>query len=91
MNRKQRRAMKRELKKQEGDDAMAEKMMLFDELPDECSACSSPFDKKDREMALSWNVVVREKEKTVRLYCPTCWEAAQKAVKQVYGELDDVI
>ena len=38
MNRKQRRAMKRELKKQEGvDDAMAEKMMLFDELPDECS------------------------------------------------------
>ena len=92
MNRKQRRAAKRELRKQHGvDDAMAEKMMMFDLLPDDCSACTKHFDKKDREMVMSGNVVVREEEKVVRLYCPPCWDAAQKAVKKVYGDLDDVI
>ena len=92
MNRKQRRAAQRELKKQEGvDDALAEKMMMFDQLPDECSACTQPFDKKDREMVMSWNVVVREEEKIVRLYCPTCWEAAQKAVTQLYGVVDELV
>ena len=92
MNRKQRRAMKRELKKEHGvEDALADKMMMFDELPDECSSCLEAFDKKNRDMVFSWNVVVREQEKIVRLYCPTCWDAAQKAVKQVYGELDDIV
>ena len=92
MNRKQRRAAKRELKKQHGvEEEMAEKMFLFGKLPNECSACVKPFDKKDREMVMSWSVVVRKDDETVRLYCPTCWDAAQKAVKQVYGELDDII
>ena len=91
MNRKQRRAMKKELKKQGAEDAMAEQLMMFDQLPDECSACVKPFDKKDREMVFSWNVVVRKDIQQVRLYCPTCWDAAQNAVKKVYGELDDII
>ncbi len=90
MNRKQRRAMKRELKKQHGvEDAMAEKMIMFDRLPDECSACDKEFDKKDRDMVFSWNVVVRNDEQQVRLYCPDCWDTAQKAVEQVYGEIND--
>ena len=92
MNRKQRRAAKRELKKQPGaEEALAEKMMMFDQTPDECSACTEPFDKKDREMVMSWNVVVREKEKIVRLYCPRCWEGAQKAVTQLYGVVDEFV
>ena len=92
MNRKQRRAMKKELKKQHGvEDEMAEKMMMFDHLPDECSACTKAFDKQDKNMVTSWNVVVRQQEDVVRLYCPTCWDAAQKAVKKVYGELDDIV
>ena len=92
MNRKQRRAMKKELKKQHGvEDEMAEKMMMFDHLPDECSACTKSFDKKDKDMVFSWSVVVRQDEKQVRLYCPTCWKAAQKAVEQVYGDLDDTV
>ena len=92
MNRKQRRAAARELKKQHGvEDALAEKLMMFDRMPDECSACVKPFDKKDRDMVSSWNVVVRNDEQQVRLYCPTCWEAAQKAVEQVYGEKDDTV
>lgn len=90
MNRKQRRAMKRELKKQHGvEDAMAEKMIMFDRLPDECSACDKEFDKKNRDMVFSWNVVVRNDEQQVRLYCPNCWDSAQKAVEQVYGEIND--
>ncbi len=92
MNRKQRRAMKKELKKQAGvEGAVADKMMLFGQMPDECSSCDKEFDKKDREMVSSWSVVVRNDVQQVRLYCPTCWDAAQKAVKQVYGELDDII
>jgi hypothetical protein len=92
VNRKQRRAMKKELKKQHGvEDEMAEKMVMFDRMPDECSACVKPFDKKDRDMVFSWNVVVRHDEQEVRLYCPTCWDAAQTAIKQVYGELDDTV
>ena len=87
MNRKQRRAMKKELKKQHGvEDEVAEKMMMFDHLPDECSACTKEFDKTNREMVFSWNVVVRKDEKLVRLYCPDCWGAAQQAVAQVLGD-----
>ena len=92
MNRKQRRAMKKELKKQAGvEDAVADKIMLFGQMPNEWSACQGPFDKKDRDMVASWSVVVRNDEQQVRLYCPTCWDAAQKAVKKVYGELDDIV
>ena len=84
--------MKRQLKKQGGvEDELADKMLMFDRLPNECSACVKPFDKKDRDMVSSWNVVVRKDEQQVRLYCPTCWDAAQKAVKKVYGELDDIV
>ena len=92
MNRKQRRALKKELKEQHGvEDELAEKMMMFDRLPDACSACDKEFDNQDRDMVSSWNVVVRKDEQQVRLYCPTCWDAAQKAVKQVYGDLDDLV
>ena len=92
MNRKERRALERQLKKRGAtEDELAEKMLLFNKLPNECSACTKWFDKKDRDMVSSWSVVVRSDEQQVRLYCPTCWKAAQKAVKQVYGELDDII
>jgi hypothetical protein len=69
MNRKQRRAMT----KQAGanaSDAIASKMSGFSKLPDKCSACTEPFDKKDKEMVQSWNVVVHQE--VVRLFCPQC-------------------
>jgi len=90
MNRKQRRAAKKELKKQHGvEEEMAEKMFLFSKMPDECSACTKPFDKKDKEMVMSWSVVVRNDDETVRLYCPTCWETAQKVVADFHGVKDE--
>ncbi len=76
IRRRKEKAAKKELKK---------KMNMFSHLPDECSSCEIPFDKKNREMVQSWSVVVREREKIVRLYCPTCWGTA-KAVIENYNK-----
>jgi predicted RNA-binding Zn-ribbon protein involved in translation (DUF1610 family) len=67
--------------KKQAEKEMAVKIALFDKLPDECLTCEEPFDKKNKEMAITWNVVVREEEKTVRLYCPTCWKKAIKILE----------
>ena len=61
---------------------MAKKLMMFDMLDDECAACQKPFDKKSKEHATTWNVVVREQEKLVRLYCPECWDKANKIIEE---------
>ena len=45
-----------------------------------------PYDKTDKDMVTTWSVVVREKEKIVRLYCPECWEFATNLIKEVEGE-----
>ena len=81
MNRKQRRAVATTERRQ-GNDDLADKMEFYTALPDHCLMCESPFDKTDREMISAWNVVVREAEKIVRLYCPDCWGAAQRVVKR---------
>jgi len=56
---------------------------MFDKLGDECAACEKPYDKTSKEHAMTWKVVVREKEQVVRLYCPNCWDKTTKAIKQV--------
>jgi len=58
------------------------KMNMFDRLPNECSACLQDFDKTDREMVTTWNVVVRQADKIVRLYCPSCWDLALDVIKK---------
>ena len=65
---------------------MAKKLMMFDMLEDECAACREPFDKKSKEHATTWNVVVREQEKVVRLYCPTCWQKANDLIKEIQDD-----
>ena len=86
MNRAQRRAKAKQEKKT-GKQAkqLNDKMGMFDRLPDECSSCTSPYDKKDRKMAMTWNVVVKEEEKVVRLYCPTCWNTARQVISNNRG------
>jgi predicted RNA-binding Zn-ribbon protein involved in translation (DUF1610 family) len=85
MNRKQRRAAQKSKKKDgEKQNKDIDKVIgMFDLIPDQCSACHAPYDKKDRKMVKSWNVVVREKEKIVRLYCPQCWTTAKKIIQDV--------
>lgn len=73
----------RRKKKKSAEKDMSEKMGLFDRIPQECSACTKPFDKKSKEMVSTWRVVVREKEKLVRIYCPSCWEKATNLINEV--------
>ena len=84
MNRKQRRAMEKKVGK-ENSQKLAEKIFQFDQLPDECLTCRKPYDKKDKEMAKTWSVVVQDKD-TVRLYCPECWEMAHRIIEEYKKE-----
>ena len=68
---------------------MSKKMMMFDKLEDHCAACEKPFDKKSKEHVSTWNVVVREKEDVVRLYCPECWGKANKLIEEIQNDLRD--
>jgi hypothetical protein len=76
MNRAQRRALMK-TKKQKTSTEVDEKLGLFDKIPEECLTCLKPFDKKNKQMVMTWSVVVREQQEAVRLYCPTCWKKAQ--------------
>jgi Zn finger protein HypA/HybF involved in hydrogenase expression len=57
------------------------KIALFQRRPDECSACNKKFPEKDREAHMTWQVVVHNEEKTVRLFCPDCQEKAKRLVE----------
>jgi hypothetical protein len=89
MNRKQRRAKDRKIKKSKAKTTeMEQKLGLFDLMPNECMVCHAAFDKTDKEMVQTWNVVVREQEKSVKVYCPRCWGEAIKILKEV-GAIHD--
>ena len=77
-DRKFRRSKKKKLNKE-----MGESVELFGMLGDKCEACHKPYDKKDKAMVTTWSVVVRKKEKVVRLYCPDCWQFATNLIKEV--------
>jgi hypothetical protein len=77
---------KREAKERKVQKDIAGKLNMFDRLPEECLSCEKDFDKQNKEMVSTWNVVVREVEGVVRLYCPDCWGTAQKVVKTYWEE-----
>ena len=68
---------------------MAEKLGMFDRLPDECGRCEKTFDKTNRDMVKLWNVVVRSEKESVGLYCPECWDTATRLIKQIEEEDDN--
>ena len=78
--------MKRDRSKQAEKD-LAQKVNMFDRLPDSCTACSKIFDKLDREMVMSWNVVVKDQDKQVNLYCPPCWDKANEILEDFKKKL----
>ena len=59
---------------------MAQKMNMFDKIPNACMSCDKGFDKKDRDMIMSWTVVVRKEQEQVNLWCPECWARAQETL-----------
>ena len=94
MNREQRRKAERSASPEEQE--MARKVALFGKMPDECLTCQTPFDKKNKEMVMTWSVVVHGPEEVVRLYCPECWDKAvkitqefQKHLETKYGPMDE--
>jgi hypothetical protein len=79
MNRKARRATEKKMGKQATDN-ITEKISQFNKLPESCSACQKGFDKKDKDMVQSWNVVVRQE--TVRIFCPECIKKTQEIINE---------
>jgi hypothetical protein len=61
VNRKQRRALERKTGSKVAQN-FSDKISQFGKLPDQCTTCDKPFDKKDRDMLASWNVVVRQEQ-----------------------------
>ena len=55
-------------------------MHMFGKMGQECTSCETPYDKTSKEHAMTWRVVVREAEEKVNLYCPECWETANKVI-----------
>lgn len=81
MNRAQRRAHDKKQKKSKTKTSGFEGMMdMFDRIPESCMTCDKPFDKKSKQMAATWSVVVRKKEKKVNIYCPDCWGTAKRVI-----------
>ncbi len=90
LERKLRRKKANKAKKRAEKD-LAAKVALFGKLPDKCLTCEAPFDKLDREQVMSWNVVVRRETEKVNLYCPECWDNAQKTIKKYMEDKDAVL
>jgi len=82
MARTQTKRINKDIKKQ-----MKSQIMMFDKLGDECAACEKAFDKESKEHVSTWRIVVREKEEVVRLYCPECWDKANKLIKEIQDDL----
>ena len=69
-------------KKKKAEKDLKDKVMSFDRMPDCCVVCFKDFDKKSREMAMSWYVVERREQKRVSLFCPDCWKDGLSAAKE---------
>ena len=83
MNRQQRRARDRQIKKSKQKKTdLEQKLGLFELIPEDCFICHKGFNKKDKEMVKTWNVVVREQERSVKIYCPECWSRAVEILKE---------
>ena len=63
---------------------------LFDKIPDHCLTCYAPYDKMNKEQVKTWNVVVREKEDRVNLYCPDCWKKATNLLEEMNREIQEM-
>ena len=85
MNRAQRRKLGIKRKKPD----LEKKIGLFDKLPNHCTNCLCAYDKTDKEMAMTWSVVVREQENKINLYCPTCWNNAHKLIAEMKEKLNE--
>ena len=64
--------------KKKAEDALTDKLTQFDRLGDKCLICDKAFDKRNKAMVQSWNVVIASEK--VNLYCPKCWKRVNTTV-----------
>ena len=83
------RAQRRKLGIKKTKPSVEKNMGPLDNLPNQCTNCDFPYDKQDMEMAMTWTVVVREEEGKVNLYCPPCWDNANKLIKEIREDLNE--
>jgi hypothetical protein len=81
VNREQRRALKKRKETKE-EKKLSDKIFLFEKLPDKCTACTAPFDKTDRSMVREWSVVIRNKNESVKLFCPKCIDKTKTFIEE---------
>ena len=74
------RAQRRRLKKNKGNEKLAQKISSFSHRPDNCSVCNATFDAKSKDHAMTWRVVVKENPTRVSLFCPQCIEKTQEVL-----------
>ena len=79
----------RRAKQKRAEKEMQTKLGLFDKIPDHCLTCFAPYDKMNKEQVKTWNVVVREKEGRVNLYCPDCWKKATNLIEEIGKEINE--
>ncbi len=82
----------RKLKRNKAKDSkksLQEQMNMFDKLPNNCVNCFKEYDKKSKEMAKKWTVIVRKKENKVNLYCDECWNKANTMIKEIKEDLNE--
>ena len=70
-------------KEKKAQKEMKKKLNMFGVIGEQCLACSKKFDKRSKEHAKTWRVVVREDKSRVSLYCPECWAKAKELVEQL--------
>ena len=87
MDKKHKKKLKRKHKKKQDkktvealQNKIKQQMNMFDRLPSSCSACNKKFP-LTREAHMTWQVVVRSKQETVRLFCPECQQKAQQVLE----------
>ena len=66
--------VRRKKERKDTQAALQAQTSMFLDMPGECCVCESAFDKKSKEMAQSWHVVIFNERKTIRLTCPPCWD-----------------
>jgi nitrate/TMAO reductase-like tetraheme cytochrome c subunit len=73
---------KRKKERKIAEEALKRKTSMFLDIPEECCVCEAAFDKRSKEMAQSWQVVVFEERKKIRLTCPDCWKKVKTTMEE---------
>ena len=75
--------MAKKNKRKKAEAKLQKTMGMFDKMPSGCLMCGKEFDKTDRKMVNEWKVIVKNEPASVKLYCPSCWEQAQKTLEYI--------